>query len=108
MNTTTARLFLRFKSIISIWNVLTQRSTFSMEALTSCDMYVWVWVFMAVITAMVLCARSKDLVLSVSVHRLHVVYSTARFMGGVKRSSKTRETAALHGSTDIKFPVHIL
>ena len=33
-----------------------------------------VWVVMALITAMVLCARSQDLLLSVSVRRVHAVF----------------------------------
>ena len=51
--------------------------------------------FMALITAMVSCARSQDSLLSVSVRRLHVVFSTGRFKGGGKSCPKTRETAAL-------------
>ena len=33
----------------------------------------YVWVFMALITTLVLCARSQDSLLSVSVGRVHVV-----------------------------------
>ena len=51
--------------------------------------------FMALITALVLCDRSHDLLLSVSVHREHVVFSTAGFKGGGKSCPKTRETPAL-------------
>ena len=40
--------------------------------------------FMAFMTALVLCARSQDLVLSVSVRRVHVVFSAAGFTGGGK------------------------
>ena len=40
--------------------------------------------FLALITAMVLCASSQDSVLSVSVRRVHVAFSTAAFMGGAK------------------------
>ena len=35
--------------------------------------------FMALITAMVLCARSQDSLLSVSMRRVHVLFSTAEF-----------------------------
>ena len=45
-------------------------------------MLLYVCVFMALITAMVLCGRSQDLVLYVSVRRVHVVLSTAGFKGG--------------------------
>ena len=51
--------------------------------------------FMAHITTLVLCARSQDLVMYVSGRRVHVVFSTAGFMGGGKSRRKTRETAAL-------------
>ena len=52
---------------------------------------VCVCVFMALITAQVLCARSQDLVMSVSVRRVHVVLSVAGFKGGGKPRPKTRE-----------------
>ena len=55
----------------------------------------YVSVFMALITTLVLCARSQDFVMSVSVRRLHVVLSTAGFKGEGKPCRKTRETAAL-------------
>ena len=51
--------------------------------------------FMAIIAAMGLCARSQDLVQSVSVRRVHVVLLTAGFKGDGKPYPKTRETAAL-------------
>ena len=51
-----------------------------------------VCVFMALITALVLFARSQDLVMSVSVRRVNVVFSTAGFKGGGKPCRKTRET----------------
>ena len=51
--------------------------------------------FMALIAATVLCARSQDSLLSVSVLRIHVVFSTAGFKGGGKPCPKTRETTAL-------------
>ena len=44
----------------------------------------YVRVFMALITTLILCARSEDLVMSVSVRRVHVVLSTAGFKGGGK------------------------
>ena len=50
--------------------------------------------FMAFITTLVLCARSQNLVMSVSVHKVvkvHVVFSTAEFKGGGKSSCKVRE-----------------
>ena len=55
----------------------------------------YVRVFMALVTAMVLCARSQDSLMSVSVRRVHVVFSTARFRGGGKPCPKTRVTNAL-------------
>ena len=54
-----------------------------------------VWVFMALITAMVLCTRSQDSLLSVSVYTVHVVSSAAGLKGGGKPCPKTRETTAL-------------
>ena len=54
-----------------------------------------VCVFMALITTLVLCARSQDLVMLVSVRRVHVVLSTAGFKGGGKPCHKTREAAAM-------------
>ena len=51
--------------------------------------------FIALKTAMVLCARSQDPLLPVSVCRVLVLFSTAGFKGGEKPCSKTRETAAL-------------
>ena len=53
--------------------------------------------FLALVTVLVLCAKSQDLVLSVSVHKVHVVFSTAGFEGGGKPCPKTRETAAQRG-----------
>ena len=55
----------------------------------------YVCVLMALITTLVLCARSQDLVMSVPVRRVHVVLSAAGFKGGGKPCRKTRETAAL-------------
>ena len=49
-------------------------------------------IFMALITFTVLSVGSRDLVMSVSVHRVHVAVSTARFKSGGKSSHKTRET----------------
>ena len=51
--------------------------------------------FTVLTTARVLCVRSQDLVLSVSVRRAHAVFLIAGFKGGVKPSPKTRETVAL-------------
>ena len=51
--------------------------------------------FMALVTALILCARSQGLYLSVSERRVHVVFSTAGFKGGGKPCRKTGETAAL-------------
>ena len=50
---------------------------------------------MPLITRMVLRARSQDSVLSVSVRREDVVFSTAGFKGGEKPCPKTRATASL-------------
>ena len=61
----------------------------------NCAVRMYVCVFMALITAQVLCARSQDSVMSVSVRRVHVVLSIAGFKGGGKPRRKTRETAAL-------------
>ena len=48
--------------------------------------------FMPLVTAMVLCARFQDSLLSVSVRRVRVVFSTSGFKGGEKQYPKTRET----------------
>ena len=50
---------------------------------------------MALITAVVSCAKSQDSLLSVSVRRVHDVFPTVEFNGGGKPCLKTRETAAL-------------
>ena len=55
----------------------------------------YVCVLIAIIGAMVYRARSQDSVLSVSVRKVHVVFSTAEFKDGGKPCPKTRETAAL-------------
>ena len=55
----------------------------------------YVWVFMARITVLVLFTGAQDSLLSVSVRRVHVVFSTVGFKGGGKPCLKTRETAAL-------------
>ena len=52
----------------------------------------YVLVFMAFITAMVLCALSQD---SVPMRAVHVVFSTAGFKGGGKPCPNIRETVAL-------------
>ena len=52
-------------------------------------------VFTALMTTLVLCTRSQDLVMSVSVRRVHVILWTAGFKGGGKPCRKTREIAAL-------------
>ena len=52
---------------------------------------------MMLVTTLVLCASSQDLVLSVSMYWVHVVFSTAGFKGGGTPCRKTRETAALRG-----------
>ena len=44
---------------------------------------------------MVFCATSQDLVMSVSVRRVQVVFSTAAFKSGGKSCPKTRETVTL-------------
>ena len=51
--------------------------------------------FMALITALALCGRTQDSLLSVSERRVHVVFSTAGFKGGGKLCPWTREIAAL-------------
>ena len=52
----------------------------------------YVGVFMALITTLVLCARSQDSLLSVSLGRVHIVFS---FKGRGKPCRKIREIAAL-------------
>ena len=54
-------------------------------------MKVYKWDFVTLITAMVMCGRSQDSLLSVSVLRVHVVISTVGFKGGGKPCPKTRE-----------------
>ena len=66
---------------------------------------VYAWVFMTLITALVLCARSQDSLLSVSVRNVHVVFSTAGFKGGEKPCPKTREIFALRRGI---HKVHVL
>ena len=51
--------------------------------------------FMALIIALLLCAMSQDSLLSVSVRRLHFVFSNAGFKGGGKPCPTTPGTAAL-------------
>ena len=51
--------------------------------------------FMTLVTAVVLCVRSQDSVLPVSVRRIHVAFSTAGWKGAGKLYHKTRETATL-------------
>ena len=59
-------------------------------------LYVFVCVvFMTLITATVLFARSQDNLLPVSMRWLHVVYSTTGFTGGGEQCHKTREIAAM-------------
>ena len=48
--------------------------------------------FKALMTTMVVRARSQDSALSVSVRRVYVVFSTVGFNGGGKPSPKTRKT----------------
>ena len=52
-------------------------------------------VFMALITSMVLCARSQDSSLSGSVRKVHVVFATAEFRSGRKQRQKALDTSAL-------------
>ena len=51
--------------------------------------------FTAFISAMVLCARSQNLVLPVSVRRIHAVLAIAGFSDEGKPCAEARETAAL-------------
>ena len=51
--------------------------------------------FMALITAMALCAESQDSLLSVSVSMVHAVFSTTGPKGGREPCLNTRETATL-------------
>ena len=50
-------------------------------------MRVCVYVFLALIFTLVLCARSQEFVMSVSVRRVHVLFSFAGFKGGGKDSN---------------------
>ena len=50
--------------------------------------------FMALITAVVLCARFQNSLISVSVRMVRVVSSNAGFKGGGKPCPKTHETTA--------------
>ena len=50
-------------------------------------------VYMALITAAVLCARSQDLVMPVSVRSVRAVFSTTGFKGGGKPHHETRDLA---------------
>ena len=65
------------------------------ETKSAIHLCMYVCVFIALVTTVVMCARSQDLVLSGSMRRVHDVLSTARFKGGGKPCRKTRETAAL-------------
>ena len=56
----------------------------AVDVLCASSLCVCVCVFMALITTQVLCARSQNSVMSVSVRRVHVVLSTAGFKGGGK------------------------
>ena len=47
--------------------------------------------FIALLTAMVLCSRSQDSLLSVSARRARVVFSTDGFIVGEQPCSETRE-----------------
>ena len=51
--------------------------------------------FMALTTAMVLCASSQDSLLPLLVRSVNVVFSTAGYKGGGKPCHNTRETPAL-------------
>ena len=59
--------------------------------------------FTALITAMVLCARSQDSVLSVSVRKERVVFSTTGFTMRGKPCPKTRESDALRREASRKY-----
>ena len=52
-------------------------------------------VFTALITTLVLCTRIQNLVLSVSVRRVHVVFSTAGFKGRGNPCRMTSDTTSL-------------
>ena len=51
--------------------------------------------FVALIPALVLCARSQDSLMSVSVRRVYVLFLSVGFKNGGKLCPKTRETTAL-------------
>ena len=54
-----------------------------------------IWGFMALITALVSCAKSHDPLTLEPVRMVLVVFPTAGFKGGGKSCPKTRENAAL-------------
>ena len=71
------------------WTVISASSVFvSSEPY----IYMYVRVFMAFITATVLCTRFQDSLQSVPVRKVHVVLATAGFKCGRKPCTKTLET----------------
>ena len=52
------------------------------------SVYVYIG-FMALVTALVLCDKSQDSLLSVSVRRVRIAFSTAGFKGGGSRVQNT-------------------
>ena len=112
--------------VISSWTHSNSEFHYESQRLGPSDIYMYVCVFMALITTLVLCARSQDLVISVSVRKVHVVLSTAglraeksRVVGHVKKprcgeeSKRPRalgrvETQAIgapaHGSCPLSYP----
>ena len=59
---------------------------------------------MALLTALVLCVTSQDSILSVSVRRVHDVFSTAGCKGRGKPCPEVRGTAALRGGIQKASP----
>ena len=84
-----SRVWLNKQFIPSCWNDV---SVGSKCLLLKRDVFI---VFMAHITAMVLCARSRESLHSVSMLKAYVVFSTTGIKSGWKPSHKTREIVAL-------------
>ena len=60
--------------------------------------------FMALVTAMFLCAKFQDSLFSISVFRVHVVFSTAEFKDRRKPCPKTPETAVMRRGIQTASP----
>ena len=61
----------------------------------------YVCIFMALVSTLVLCARSQDSLLSVSERRVHTVFSAVGFKGEGKPFAKTRESNTVERHPEI-------